>query len=73
MNKRLIIDYNWDLSDFPNIKEKKKQRLIEEAESRTAEQHAKGITSGELHYEDRKGRRYWGWFEIKYQEVEVIG
>lgn len=69
MNKRLVINYNWDLSDFPNIKEKKKQRLIQEAESRIAEQHALGIIEGELHYEDNKGRRYWGWFSIKYVEV----
>ena len=68
MNRKLIIEWNWNLSDYPNLTKDKKMELKQEAENRVFSQRAEGYTSGELHYED-EDISVWGWFESHYEEV----
>ena len=68
MNGKLIIEWNWDLSEYPNLTMEQKTRLKNEAEDRSSSQRAEGYSSGELHYED-ENISVWGWFESHYESV----
>ena len=68
MNGKLIIEWNWNLSDYPNLTTEQKLNLKQEAEDRVLSQRAEGNTSGELHCEDND-ISVWGWFESHYESV----
>lgn len=65
MKRKIEINYNWDLSDYPDLDFETRSQLENHAEERISEMRKEHYTSGELHYENDKVS-VSGWWSFSY-------
>lgn len=75
MEKRIALNFHWNLSDYPNLSNEKLEELESEAFNRAFEMKKEGYVSGELHYDDGEIRVWGSWSfdniptEKEYEEI----
>jgi hypothetical protein len=69
MEREILISFNWDLSEYPNLKHEKRLLLEDHAEERIFEMRKQGYTSGELHYEDNQISISGNW-SLTYKNIQ---